>query len=124
MNPVFQLWAGRILTVLPVLMLTMSAVMKLMGGSDLAKGFEHLGWPVELAFPLGVLELTITVTYLIPRTSVLGAILVTGYLGGAMAAHIRIHEDWWIQFLLGVMAWGGLYFRDERIRALIPLRDQ
>jgi hypothetical protein len=122
MNPVIQLWAGRVLTALPVLMLTMSGVMKLMGGPELAKGFEHLGWPMDRAVPLGVLELAITIVYLFPRTAVIGAILLTGYLGGAMAAHIRIHEDWLIQFLLGVMLWGGLYFRDERIRALIPLR--
>jgi len=101
-------------------MLIFSAVMKLMGGPDLATGFDQLGWPIALAVPLGILELAITVIYLIPRTSVIGAILVTGYLGGAVATHLRINEAWIIQFLLGVMVWGGLYLRDPRIRELIP----
>ncbi len=117
----FQLWSGRILTGLPSLMLFFSAAMKLKGGPDLAAGFEHLGWPVSLAMPLGILELSITLIYLVPRTAVLGAILLTGYLGGALAAHLRINEAWFIQFLLGVMIWGGLYFRDSRIRQLIPV---
>lgn len=116
-----QLWAGRILTGLPSLMLLFSAAMKLKGGPELATGFEHLGWPVALAIPLGILELTCTVIYLIPRTAVLGAILLTGYMGGAVAAHLRINEAWFVQFLLGVMIWGGLYFRDSRIRQLIPV---
>lgn len=119
--PASQLWSGRILTGLPVLMLLFSAAMKLKGGPDLAAGFEHLGWPGSLAVPLGILELTITVIYLIPRTAVLGAILLTGYLGGAVAAHLRINEAWFVQFLLGVMLWGGLYFRDSKIRQLIPV---
>lgn len=117
-----QFWAGRILTGLPALMLIFSAAMKLKGGPDLATGMEHLGWPLSLAIPLGILELSITVIYLIPRTAVLGAILLTGYLGGAVAAHLRINEPWFVQFLLGVMLWGGLYFRDSRIRQLIPVR--
>ena len=116
-----QLWSGRILTGLPALMLLFSAAMKLKGGPDLATGFEHLGWPASLAIPLGILELSITVIYLIPRTAVLGAILLTGYMGGAVAAHLRINEAWFVQFLLGVMIWGGLYFRDSRIRQLIPV---
>ncbi len=121
-NSTLQTWAGRILTALPALMLVFSASMKFMGGPDLAKGFEHLGWPLPQSLILGVVEIAVTVIYLIPRTAVLGAILVTGYLGGAMAAHARIEEPWIVQFLLGVMVWGGLYFRDERIRKLIPLR--
>ena len=116
-----QLWSGRILTGLPVLMLVFSAAMKLKGGPELEQGFNHLGLPVSLAMPLGILELGVTALYLLPRTAVLGAILVTGYLGGAMTAHVRIHEAWFIQFLLGVMIWGGLYFRDSRIRGLIPM---
>lgn len=123
MNPALQLWAGRILSAIPVLMLTMSDVMKLRGGPEFVKVFENLGWPADLAVPLGLLELAITIVYVMPRTSVLGAILLTGYLGGAIAAHVRIHEDWLTQLLLGMMLWGGLYFRDARIAALIPLRN-
>lgn len=117
-------WGGRILTALPAIMLTFSAVMKLMGGPELAAAFEHLGWPISLAVPLGILELAVTALYLFPRTSVLGAILLTGYLGGALATHLRIHEPWFIQFLLGAMAWGGLYLRDPRLRELIPINKE
>lgn len=114
-----QLWSARLLTAIPALMLTFSAIMKLRGGPDLDAGFAHLGWPSSLAFPLGVLELAITVLYLIPRTSFFGAILITGYLGGAMATHIRIGEPWFIQFLLGVAAWAGLTLRNPRLREII-----
>lgn len=111
---------GWALSILPSLMLIFSAVMKLLGGPSLAQGFAHLGWPLHLAVPLGVLELAVTFLYLYPRTAVLGAILVTGYLGGATATHMRIEEVFFVQPLLGVAAWGGLYARDHRIRALIP----
>lgn len=112
--------AGWILSVLPCLMLLFSGVMKFMGGEELAKGFDHLGWPVKLAVTLGVIELVSTVLYLVPKTAVLGAILLTGYLGGAMATHLRIEEPVIIQFLLGVVLWLGLFLRDTRLRALIP----
>lgn len=97
--------------------------MKLIGGPELEKGFAHLGWPMAVAMPLGIVELLCTVLYLIPATAVLGAILLTGYLGGAIATHVRIGEPFLVQLLLGVIFWLGLYLRDERIRALIPLRS-
>lgn len=115
-------WAGRILSGLPALMLLMSGVMKLMKSPELVDGFGKLGWPPDLATPLGILEIAVTVVYLVPRTAVLGAILVTGYLGGAIATHVRLHEPFIVQFLLGAAAWGGLYFREERLRALIPFK--
>ena len=71
---------------------------------------------------LGILEVACTVIYLIPRTAVLGAILLTGYLGGATATHVRIGEPWFMPVLLGVVVWLGIYLRDPRLRALIPLR--
>ena len=114
-------WAGRVMTTLPVLMLIFSAAMKLAGPPDLAKGFDHLGVPLTHAFGLGLLELSCTLIYLIPRTSVLGAILLTGYLGGAIQTHIRIGESVYTHVILGVAIWGGLFLRDPRIRALIPL---
>jgi hypothetical protein len=113
---------GYILGTLPALMLLFSASMKLAHPPQLDEGFVHLGWPVSLALGLGILELACTVIYLIPRTAILGAILLTGYLGGAMATHLRIGEAFIMQFLLGVLLWGGLYLRDPRLRALIPLR--
>jgi len=88
------------------------------------QGFAHLGYPESLLVTLGILELGCTVVYLIPRTSVLGAILMTGYLGGATATHVRIGEAlFFIPVVLGVLAWGGLFLRDDRLRALIPLRS-
>ena len=118
-----MLWTGRILSTLPVLALLMSGIMKLMKPPELVEGFAKLGWPDNLALGLGIVELTCTIIYVIPRTAVLGAILLTGYFGGAIATHVRIGEPFIVQFLLGVMLWLGLYLRDARLRALIPLRD-
>lgn len=115
------LWTGRVLSGLPALMLGFSAAMKLAGPPDLAKGFEHLGVPVSHALGLGILELLCTVIYLIPRTAVLGAILLTGYLGGAIQTHIRVGDPIYTHIVLGIAIWGGLYLRDLRLRALIPL---
>ena len=91
-NPVSKkmLWTGRIMSTLPVLTLVFSAGMKLMKPPGLAEGFAHLGYPVSLALGLGILELACTFVYVIPRTSMLGAILLTGYLGGATATHVRV----------------------------------
>ena len=117
-----MLWAGRIMGALPVLMLLFSAVMKFLKPPDVVKGFTHLGYPESLALGLGIVELACTVTYVIPRTSVLGAILLTGYLGGAVATHLRIGEPYFMPIIFGVLVWGGLFLRDERLRALIPFR--
>jgi hypothetical protein len=118
-------WAGWVLSVLPALMLTMSGVMKFAAPPDAVEGFKHLGWDINLAVALAVIELGSTLLYLIPRTAVLGAILLTGYLGGAIATHVRIGENSAIVIpvLLGVMIWLGLYLRDVRLRALVPLRS-
>lgn len=113
---------GYVLSTLPVLMLLFSASMKLAHPPQLDEGFAHLGWPVNFALGLGILELACTVVYLIPRTAVLGAILLTGYLGGAIATHVRVVDPYWVQIILGVGIWGGLYLRDPRLRALIPLK--
>jgi len=115
------LWTGRIMSTLPVLMLLFSATMKFSGSPDLAKGFEHLGWKIQLAPSLGVLELVCTVLYAIPRTSVLGAILLTAYLGGATAAHARVGDPFVSTIIVGVVLWGGLFLRNPRLRALLPL---
>jgi len=117
------LWAGRTSSTLPVLMLVFSAVLKLLKPAPVVEGFVHLGYPENLVLALGIVELTCTVVYLIPRTSILGAILLTGYLGGATATHVRIGEPFYIPVVLGVLVWGGLYLRDPRLRALIPLRS-
>jgi uncharacterized membrane protein YphA (DoxX/SURF4 family) len=116
------LWTGYVLSALPVLLLLFSGSMKFVKSPQLTEGFTHLGWPGEYALGLGVLELTCTILYAIPRTSVLGAILLTGYLGGAIATHVRIGEPVFMHIILGVLVWGGLYLRDPRLRVLMPLR--
>ncbi|GMV91076.1 MAG: hypothetical protein AMXMBFR82_08540 [Candidatus Hydrogenedentota bacterium] len=115
-------WTGYIMSALPVLMLLMSATMKFLKPPAVLEGFEHLGYPVSLAFPLGIVELVCTILYVIPQTSVLGAILLTAYLGGATATHVRVEEAFFMPIVLGILIWGGLFLRDPRIRNLIPLR--
>jgi hypothetical protein len=117
------LWSGWIMTALPVLFLLMSGVMKLARPGFVVEGFKHLGLPEHLIIPIGILELTCTIIYLIPRTFVLGGILLTGYLGGAILTHLRVGEAPFAQALFGVFIWGGLFLRDPRLRALIPLRS-
>jgi hypothetical protein len=116
------LCASYIMSALPLLLLLMSAVMKLIKPPPVVEGFAHLGFPESLALGLGLLELACAVVYVIPQTSVLGAILLTGYLGGATVTHLRVGEPFFMPVLLGMLVWGGLYLRDPRLRALIPLR--
>jgi DoxX-like family len=117
------LWAGWIASALPVLMLIVSGVMKLVKPAPLMEGFARFGYSESLAFGIGIVELACTVIYLIPRTSVLGAILLTGYLGGATATHVRIGDPFFVPIVLGVLVWVGLLLREERLRALLPLRS-
>jgi len=114
---------GWVMGILPCLLLVFSAVMKLAHPPQLDEGFSHMGVPIGHALGLGVLELTCTLIYLLPRTSVLGAILLTGYMGGAIQTHIRIGDGIIPHLIVGVLLWGGLYLRDPRLRALIPLRN-
>lgn len=118
-----MLWTGRILSAIPVLMLLMSGVMKLLKPAFVVEGFKHLGIPESLMLGLGILELACTAVYVIPRTAVLGAILVTGFLGGAILTHLRVGEPIFMQSIFGVLVWGGVYLRDPRLRELIPLRS-
>jgi len=115
-------WAGRGLSVLVSLMFAFSAAMKFKGGPDLAQGMAHLGLPETMVVPLALLELTCVVVYLIPATSVLGAILLTGYIGGAICTHWRSGDLFYVQSILGVCVWLGLYLRETRLKGLIPLR--
>lgn len=119
-----MLWGGRIMSALPVLMLLASGVMKLMKPAPLVQEFARLGYAESVILGIGCLELVCTAVYVTPRTSILGAILLTGYLGGATATHVRIGDpSFFIPVVLGVMVWGGLFLRDERLRALLPLRS-
>ena len=115
------LWTGRVLSTLPVLLLLFSAGMKLAHPPQLDEGFKQLQLPIGWALGLGIMELSCTILYCIPRTAVIGAILLTGYLGGAMITHLRIGEPPVTHVIMGVILWGGLYLRDPRLRALIPL---
>ena len=115
-------WVGRALSVLTSLLFVVSAVMKLAGGTDVTQGMAHLGLPESLMVPLAILELACVVVYLIPATSVLGAILLTGFIGGTICTHLRVGDPFFIQVALGVVVWLGLYLREDRLKALIPLR--
>ncbi len=120
-----RIWAGRVLSALPVLMLLMSAFMKISQNPQAVEGFQKGGWPAGVCVPLGVVELLSTVLYVIPRTATLGAVLLTGYLGGAVATHVHGGDPAGqvaIPFLCGVLVWLGLFLRDARFRALLPLR--
>jgi hypothetical protein len=116
------LWAGYIMSTLSVLLMLFSAAMKLMKPADVVKGFAHFGYPESMIVPLGIVEIACTVIYIVPRTSVLGAILLTGYLGGAVATTARLGESFVMPVVAGVFVWGGLFLRDQRLSELIPLR--
>jgi hypothetical protein len=117
------IWAGRVVSAIPVFMLVLSGSFKLAGGEQMLKDWAIFGYPASVLAPIGILEILCAVLYVIPRTSVLGAVLVTGYLGGAVATHLRILQPVFpAPALLGALAWLGLYLRDPRIRALLPLR--
>ncbi len=117
------LWAGRILTALSALLMAFSAITKLAKTAFVVENLAHAGIPESHIIPLGIVELACTVVYLIPRTSVLGAILLTGYLGGATATTVRTGEAFIMPVIVGVVVWGGLFLRYPRLRALIPLRS-
>jgi len=122
-NPKWMVWVGWIISVLPAAMLVFSGSMKFMSSPELSQGFRDLGWDEKLAFVLGIVEISCTAIYLIPPTAVLGAILVTGYMGGAIATHVRVGEPFYIQAALGVAFWAGLWLRDSRLRGLLPFRS-
>lgn len=114
--------AGWVISILPVLLLTMSATFKfLQPGEEFKNGLEQMGWTAETMFKLGFVEIGCVMIYLIPRTSVIGAILLTGYLGGAIATHVRVGDQFVAPLLAGILVWLGLWLRDPRLKALLPL---
>jgi hypothetical protein len=115
-------WAGRVISVLTTLVFLFSAFLKLKGGPELAQGIAHLGLPESMVMPLAIVEISCTVIYLIPATSVLGAILLAGYVGGTICTHWRVGDPFFVQIVLGLLVWLGLYLREPRLKALIPLR--
>ncbi len=122
------LWAGRTISGLPALFLTLDGVAKLIKPEPVVEGTLRLGYPESVIVPLGIVLIACTVLYVIPRTSVVGAILLTGYLGGAVASHIRVGDPLlthaFFPIYFGLLIWGGLYLRDERLRALLPLQSR
>lgn len=120
----WQLWTGRVLSGLPALMMLFSASMKLSHAPQFVEMWTgKLGFPESALSPIGILELVCVVTYLVPRTAVLGAGLLSAYLGGAVASHVRVGDPFVVPVILGLLIWAGLYLRDERVRALVPLRS-
>ena len=117
-----KLWTGRILSALGILFLLFDSVIHLMVIQPVVDAFKQLGYPVDVAVPLGIIELVCLIIYVIPRTSILGAVLLTGYLGGAVATQVRVSAPLFSTELfpiyIGVLIWGGLYLRDERLRTL------
>lgn len=119
------LWAGRITSALPALFLLVDAVMKLVKPAPVVEATVGLGYPESVILGLGIVLLASTILYLVPSTAVLGAILLTGYLGGAVATHVRVGEGLFsvlFPVAFGVLIWLGLYLRDDRLRTLVPLR--
>jgi hypothetical protein len=117
-------WTGWVLSILPAPLLIMSGISKITLGPEVVKGFGDMGWTTDTAMALAVVELGSLALYLIPQTAVLGAILLTGYLGGASATHVRIADygHFWVPVVMGMVLWLGLYLRDARVRALVPFR--
>lgn len=121
-----RLWTGRVISWLIAAFMLLDAAMKFAKPAPVAKSFVQTGWPLELSSILGVILLVSTVLYVIPRTAVLGTILLTGYLGGAVATNLRLENPVFSHTLFpvyfGVLMWGALWLRDPELRRLIPLR--
>lgn len=117
-----QLWIGWALSIVPSLFLLLDGVMKLFKPGFVVEATVTLGYTEDVILPLGVVLLGCTILYLIPRTSLVGAILLTGYLGGAVASHLRHGDSWFTIFfpvIFGVLLWVGLVLRDERLRSVV-----
>lgn len=117
------LWTGRILSGIAILFLLFDSTLKLLRLPMAAEATAQLGYPANIAFTIGVIEIICLIVYVIPATSVLGAVLLTGYLGGAVATHVRIGSPLLTHILfpiyIAALLWGGLYLRDVRVRALV-----
>ena len=119
-----MVWTGRVVSLLPILFLLMDGIMKLVKPQIVVQTTVQLGYPEDVILPVGMVLIVCTVLYLIPATAVLGAILLTGYLGGAVATHVRVGAGIFpilFPVILGALIWFGLYLRDERLRVLVPL---
>jgi hypothetical protein len=121
-----MLWTGYVMSAVPGLLMLLDGVMKIIKPAFVVNATVKLGYPESVIVGLGIVVLVCTILYLIPKTAVLGAILLTGYLGGAVASHVRTEEGLvaiLAPVVFGALFWGGLYLRDARIRALVPFRQ-
>ncbi len=122
------LWTGRVISGLAAAFLIFDSVGKLLEVQPVVEGTRQLGYPPEIVFRLGVTLLSCVLAYLIPRTAVFGAVLLTGYLGGAVATHVRVGSPLFTHVLfpayVAALLWGGLMLRDARLRAFLPWRDR
>jgi uncharacterized membrane protein YphA (DoxX/SURF4 family) len=115
-------WAGRVISWLAAAVFLFSGFMKLKGGEELTQGMTHLGLPDSMVRPLAILEISCAVIYLLPPTAVLGAILLAGYMGGAICTHWRVGDSFLPQIGIGVAVWLGLWLRESRLRSILPVR--
>jgi hypothetical protein len=122
-----SLWAGRIITGLVAVFLVFDAVIHIMKPAPVVEAFAKLNFPIRFAVPLGIIELVCILLCVIPRTSILGAIFLTGYLGGAIAIQLPTGNPFFGEVLFPVyiaaFLWAGIYLRDERLRTMVPLRS-
>jgi len=120
-----MIWSGRVLSLLVVLAMGLDGVAKLTRAPQVLLAMARIGYPAELTITLAVLVLACTALYAIPRTCVLGAVLLTAFLGGATAAKVRMEDaTFLISVAIGLMVWIGILLRDERLRSLLPLRKK
>jgi DoxX-like protein len=114
-----RIWIGRILSIVLSLLFAFSAAMKLIAHPEAVKGMDHLGLPQSMLKPLGGVELLCVIVYLIPKTSVLGAILFAGYVGGIIITHWRLGEPFYFQILMGLLLWVGVYLRRPELHQVL-----
>jgi hypothetical protein len=122
-----RLWTARVISALAIIFFLLDGVMHVMVPLPVSDAFRQLGFPISLSPVIGFVELVCTLVYVVPRTAIFGAILLTGVLGGAVTAHVRVGDPLFptliFPIIVGLLIWGPLYIRDERLRALIPLRS-
>ncbi|HXS37965.1 MAG TPA: DoxX family protein [Flavipsychrobacter sp.] len=111
------LWTGRIISIICILFLLMDSIMKIAKAAPAMQGTVQLGWPADLIQPIGIVLLICTILYAIPRTALIGAILLTGYLGGAVSVMLRVGQPFWFPIVFGILIWCGVGLRNSKLRA-------
>lgn len=120
-----RLWTARTLTALAAIFFLLDGILHVAAPKPVLGAMEHLGYPLRATIGIGILQLACVAVYLLPRTAMLGAILLTGIVGGAVAAHVRVGDPAWesvFGVIIGAMVWGALFLRDEQLRTLLPIR--